>query len=69
MIFFQIINNADFKNLILNDASEIKNRQEVDTIPVIDDIRYHIDKSERVSNGFEKHLLIAELLEKMRLEA
>lgn len=67
--FFQIIEIPDFQNLIIEDANEIRNRQEVDTISVIDDIRYHIDRSEQVSNCFQKHLLINELLQKLQLDA
>lgn len=68
-IVFQIVNQTDFKNLILEDANEIKNRQETDTISVIDDIRYHIANSAQISDSFSKHLLIDKLLENLKLEA
>lgn len=73
IFFFQIIELPDFKKLILEDANEITNRQEVDTISVVDDIRYHIDNlqynSERVYNCFQKHLLINKILANLGLEA
>lgn len=65
----EIIDLPDFVTLIIDDANEIHNREEIDTISIIDDIRYHIDKSEKVSNCFQKHALITKLLENLKLEA
>jgi len=38
----QFVENEDFQDLVRADANEVKNRQETDSIDVIDDIRSHI---------------------------
>ena len=40
----QLINNEDFHSLILEDASSVRDRQQTDSIPVVDDIRFHLYK-------------------------
>lgn len=66
----------------MKDADEIRHREETDSIPIIDDIRFHINKTElpgflldQSSNGSietsteMKLRLIEELLEKLGLDA
>lgn len=42
----QIVNEEAFHQIILSDADEVKDRQQTDSISVIDDIRFHIEKAE-----------------------
>lgn len=59
-----------FHQLIVDDALEVKGRQETDSISTIDDIRYHIDMIHQDSlEADTKHFLIDQLLEKLNLEA
>ena len=50
MLFFcccfsiQIINQEDFVDLLREDLSSIKNREEVDSVPLADDINFHLFK-------------------------
>jgi len=59
----------EFHQLILEDAAEVKGRQETDTIGIIDDVRYHINFLFQDSSALEKHGLIEQLLESLNLEA
>ena len=43
-ICLQLIDNEEFHSLILEDASSVRNRQQTDSIPVVDDIRFHLFK-------------------------
>lgn len=40
----QLIDNEEFHSLILEDASSVRHRQQTDSIPVVDDIRFHLYK-------------------------
>lgn len=42
IVFLQIIENKEFHSLILEDASSVRERQETDSIPVVDDILFHL---------------------------
>ena len=42
IVFLQIIENKEFHSLILEDAASVRERQETDSIPVVDDIRFHL---------------------------
>jgi ankyrin repeat/BTB/POZ domain-containing protein 1 len=66
----QIVDLEEFHQLIIEDAAEVKGRQETDTIATIDDVRYHINLIHQSSaEALEKHRLIDHLLEKLNLEA
>ena len=41
-VLLQIIDNKEFHSLILEDAASVRERQETDSIPVVDDIRFHL---------------------------
>ena len=41
---FQIICCQEFRDLVMEDATTIREREDTDTIQIIDDIRYHIFK-------------------------
>ncbi|XP_054162101.1 ankyrin repeat and BTB/POZ domain-containing protein 1-like [Oppia nitens] len=69
----KIINKEEFKDLIINDAKEVKGRQETDTIDIIDDIRYNITNNVQtfsaMSEANDKLRMIEELLENIGLDA
>ena len=44
-----MLQNEDFAEFVREDASSVLQREETDSIPIIDDIRYHIS-TERVSS-------------------
>ena len=46
-----MIDNKEFHSLILKDASSVQGRQETDSIPVVDDIRFHLFKVVLPING------------------
>lgn len=37
-----MVDNKEFHSLILEDASSVRGRQETDSIPIVDDIRFHL---------------------------
>ncbi|CAH3196418.1 unnamed protein product, partial [Porites evermanni] len=47
----KVIDNKEFHSLILDDASSVQGRQETDSIPVVDDIRFHLYKVVLPING------------------
>lgn len=59
--------------LILSDANEVKDRQETDSIPVIDDIRHHINicvqTNKQQIEREEKLAVIDQILNKLQLDA
>ena len=65
------MDQEDFHKLIIEDAAEVKGRQETDTIATIDDVRYHINLIHQDSpvEALQKHRLIDQLLEQLNLEA
>ena len=46
----QVLQDDDFAAFVREDANTVRQRQETDSIPIIDDVRYHIT-TEKVS-GF-----------------
>ena len=73
VVFVQVIQDENLHELIIQDATEVKGRQETDSIPVIDDIRYHITSEvqtvSEMSEASEKLQLIDNLLEDLGLDA
>lgn len=70
MIHYQVAPMEDFHSLIVEDAAEVKGRQETDTIGTVDDVRYHITQIHQDSlEAYAKHKLIDDLLEKLNLTA
>nr|XP_026694752.1 ankyrin repeat and BTB/POZ domain-containing protein 1 isoform X2 [Ciona intestinalis] len=41
----KMVDNEEFAELVENDAAKIKDREETDSIPIVDDIRYHLTSS------------------------
>lgn len=40
--FLQFVENEEFIALVRSDACEIKDRESVDSIPIVDDINFHL---------------------------
>lgn len=63
----------ELQELILQDADEVEGRQETDTIPIIDDIRYHVTLAVQdmssMSEAQDKLRIIDDLLEELGLDA
>jgi len=68
-----IIQLPEFHELVIEDAKEVRGRQETDSIGIIDDIRYHIKARVQTYSGMqeaeEKLAAIDELLEILGLDA
>lgn len=69
----QVVHDEGLHDLIIQDATEVKGRQETDSIPVIDDIRYHIRSDvkavSKLQEASEKLQMIDRLLEDLGLDA
>ncbi|XP_069684388.1 ankyrin repeat and BTB/POZ domain-containing protein 1-like isoform X2 [Periplaneta americana] len=69
----EIVHDEGLHDLIMQDATEVKGRQETDSIPVIDDIRYHITSDvqtvSEMEEASEKLKIIDMLLEDLELDA
>ena len=68
-----MVQSKDFADLVKEDATRVKERQETDTIPIIDDVRYHITNFvQTFSDMYEadqKLRLIENFLEELNLDA
>lgn len=42
LLYFQVLQLKDFKDLVKADAAEVQDRQETDSIDIIDSIRFHL---------------------------
>ena len=38
----QYVTYPTFKELVVSDSKAVRNREEIDSIPVIDDVRFHL---------------------------
>ncbi|EDO45347.1 predicted protein [Nematostella vectensis] len=47
----EFIDSQDFHELILEDAAAIRNREETDSIPIVDDLRFHLYKNILPNDG------------------
>ncbi|XP_021931904.1 ankyrin repeat and BTB/POZ domain-containing protein 1-like isoform X2 [Zootermopsis nevadensis] len=69
----KVVHDEGLHDLIIQDATEVKGRQETDSIPVIDDIRYHIRSDvkavSKLQEASEKLQMIDRLLEDLGLDA
>ncbi|XP_013400284.1 ankyrin repeat and BTB/POZ domain-containing protein 1 [Lingula anatina] len=68
----KMVKSEDFISLVAEDAQGVKERHETDTIPVIDDVRFHITNFvqtfSEVEDANAKLILIDGLLEELNLE-
>ncbi|KAK2139707.1 hypothetical protein LSH36_1645g00004 [Paralvinella palmiformis] len=69
----RVIDNNEFTTFVREDANAVKERQETDSIPIVDDIRYHITNFvQTFSDMYEadqKLAVIDSFLEELGLEA
>ncbi|KAK0155103.1 Ankyrin repeat and BTB/POZ domain-containing protein 1 [Merluccius polli] len=50
----RLVARAEFAEMIQEDARSVKNRQETDSIPLVDDIRYHITSNVQMFSAMEE---------------
>lgn len=65
----QFIDQDDFKELVIEDAQNVEQRQETDTIGIIDDIRYYLSIDSAKKDLKSELLKIDLLLESLQLDA
>ncbi|KAH7638680.1 hypothetical protein HUG17_2713 [Dermatophagoides farinae] len=65
----QFIHHNDFKQLVIEDAHSVRQRQETDTIDIIDDIRYYLSICSTKKDIQSELLQIDLLLESLQLDA
>jgi len=41
-VYFQVLQRKEFSDLVLGDVAEVHDRDDTDTIDIIDSIRFHI---------------------------
>jgi hypothetical protein len=64
------VNSETFHLLIVDDALRVKSRQEMDSIAIIDDVRYHIDLLlHNLHEARKKHEIIDRLLNKLEFRS
>ena len=67
-----MVHIEEFANLVRSDAGGVKNREATDTIPIIDDIRYHIQNFVQTFSDMDEAdqrlMAIDQLLEDMDLD-
>ena len=70
---FQMVQCQDFADFVKEDAEKVQGRQETDSIPIIDDIRFHITNFvQTFSDMYEadqKLGLIDSFLDELQLDA
>ena len=63
-----MIDSGDFHDLVREDAAQVKGRQETDSIPIIDDLRFLVSRKELLESH-KRLQMIDNLLDKLGLEA
>jgi ankyrin repeat and BTB/POZ domain-containing protein 1 len=63
-----VIDSEDFHDLVREDAAQVKGRQETDSIPIIDDLRFLVSRKELLESH-KRLQMIDNLLDKLGLEA
>lgn len=68
-----MVNSEDFANFVKEDAQAVQKREETDSIPIIDDIRFHITNSVQTFSDMydadEKLATIDQFLDELELDA
>ena len=64
-MFFQLVNSAEFAEMIQEDARSVVDRQEMDSIPLVDDIRYHITTNVQTYSAIEEANQKLQVLEQL----
>lgn len=69
-----MIEREDFSKIIIDDAASIIEREETDTIPIVDEIRYHLRRENQQQSSLENEEIrlkidaLDELLMKLNVE-
>ena len=68
-----MVNSEDFASFVKEDAQTVEKREETDSIPIIDDIRFHITNSVQTFSDMydadEKLSSIDQFLDQLDLDA
>ena len=68
-----MVNSEDFASFVKEDAQTVEKREETDSIPIIDDIRFHITNSVQTFSDMydadEKLSCIDQFLDQLDLDA
>uniref|UniRef100_A0A8C6U3K7 Ankyrin repeat and BTB/POZ domain-containing protein 1 n=1 Tax=Neogobius melanostomus TaxID=47308 RepID=A0A8C6U3K7_9GOBI len=71
-IIEQLVLDPEFAELIKEDAASVKGRHETDSVPLVDDIRYHISSNVQTYSAIEdasqKHAALEQLLCDINIE-
>ena len=59
------MNSAEFAEMIQEDARSVVDRQEMDSIPLVDDIRYHITTNVQTYSAIEEANQKLQVLEQL----
>ncbi|KAK3861251.1 hypothetical protein Pcinc_032762 [Petrolisthes cinctipes] len=69
----QVVETQEFRDLVLDDADEVRGRQETDSVPIIDDLRFHISSAVQTVSGImearTKLSVIEAVLDDLGIEA
>ena len=64
-MFSQLVNSAEFAEMIQEDARSVVDRQDMDSIPLVDDIRYHITTNVQMYSAIEEANQKLQVLEQL----
>jgi ankyrin repeat/BTB/POZ domain-containing protein 1 len=64
-VFSQLVNSAEFAEMIQEDARSVVDRQDMDSIPLVDDIRYHITTNVQTYSAIEEANQKLQVLEQL----
>jgi len=59
----KIVNSEEFSSLVLEDAMSVMERQETDSVPLVDDIRHHLTQVCQTISDYEENKLKLQLLD------
>lgn len=65
VFFFQLVDSVEFAELIKEDADSLENRHVTDSVPLVDDIRYHIASNVQTYSAIEEANQKLAILENM----
>lgn len=61
----QLVERAEFAEIIKEDAASVEERQETDSVPLVDEIRYHITGNVQTYSAIEEANQKLEALEEL----
>lgn len=72
MSLLQLVDRKDFEELVKEDAATVRNREEIDSVPLLDDIRFYITNNVQTVSAMDeandKLAIIDALLERLELD-